>query len=321
MFLKILRFCSRMGTPDISFVIPVYNEQDNIQPLYGEITNVMSRVKKPFEIIFVDDGSNDRTLAVIKGLSAKDGQVRYLSFRKNFGKSRALCEGFSAAAGSMIFTMDGDLQDDPAEVPRFLEKMKEGFDVVSGWKQNRRDPLSKRVPSRFFNKLTEYMTGLRIHDFNCGFKLYTRDAALSLDIYGELHRYLPAIAYWKGFRVSEITVHHRARIAGKSKFGISRLLTGFLDLFTVKFLMAFQDKPAHAFSSVGLLVFGLGFLVGAYLAYENVVFKLPIVRPLLFFSVLAMIVGTQLISFGFISELIAYSNRNKGGSYVREKSR
>ena len=309
-----------MALPEVSLVIPVYNEQENIQPLYKEISAVMAGVKRTYEVLFVDDGSTDQTLAVIKAIRAKDACVRYIAFRKNFGKSRALSEAFPQTRGSFIFTLDGDLQDDPREVPRFLAKMAEGFDVVSGWKQHRKDPLSKRVPSRFFNTLTQLMTGLKINDFNCGFKCYSRDAALSLDIYGELHRYLPAIAHWKGFRVAEIAVNHRPRLAGKSKFGISRLLTGFLDLFTIKFLMAFRDKPAHAFSSVGLLVFALGFAFGGYLAYENIVFKLPIVRPLLFFSVLAMIVGVQLISFGFISELIAYNSRKDPGSFIREQS-
>ena len=306
---------------EISIVIPVLNEQENLPVLYREVSEVMKSVKQPYELMWVDDGSRDQTLAIIKSMHQKDPRVRYISFRKNFGKSRALSEAFSIAQGNIIFTLDGDLQDDPREIPRFLEKLSEGFDIVSGWKRNRKDPLSKRLPSKFFNNLTQWMTGLRIHDFNCGFKCYTREAAQSLDIYGELHRYLPAIAYWKGFRVAEIVVNHRPRISGKSKFGASRLLSGFLDLFTIKFLIAFREKPAHAFSSAGLAMFGIGFLFGAYLTYENFVFKVPIIRPLLFFTVLAIIVGVQLISFGFISELIAYSSRKDWGSCIRERSK
>ncbi|MEK6961390.1 MAG: glycosyltransferase family 2 protein [Nanoarchaeota archaeon] len=310
-----------MPDPELSFVIPVYNEEENIPQLYRELTDVMKSVKRTYELIFIDDGSNDRSMRVIKELASRDPRVQYLSFRRNFGKSRALAEGFPCSRGSVIFTMDGDLQDDPREIPKFLAKMDEGYELVSGWKQRRQDPLGKTLPSKFFNWLTGRMTGIKLHDFNCGFKCYTRDAAMSLDIYGELHRYLPAIAHWKGFKVTEIPIHHRPRVAGKSKFGVSRLLKGFLDLFTVKFLMAFREKPAHAFSSLGMLMFLAGFIAGSYLAYENLVYKAPIVRPLLFFVVLAIIVGIQLVSFGFISELIAYNSRKDLGSGVKEKSR
>lgn len=308
-----------MQEPEISFVIPVYNEQENVLPLYKEISDVMKSIKRSYEVVFVDDGSSDRTLQLIRSLREKDGRVRFLAFRKNFGKSRALAEGFPFTRGSVIFTMDGDLQDDPHEIPRFLEKLSQGFDLVSGWKQHRKDPLSKRLPSKFFNRLTQYMTGLHIHDFNCGFKCYTREAALSLDIYGELHRYLPAIAHWKGFRVAEIVVNHRPRVAGVSKFGITRLLSGFLDLFTIKFLMSFREKPAHAFSSAGLLMFAGGFIAAGYLVYENITVKIPLTRPLMIIVVMAMIVGIQLVSFGFISELIAYNTRKEQDSCVRER--
>jgi glycosyltransferase involved in cell wall biosynthesis len=237
------------GKPDISIIIPVYNEQGNIETLYGQLKQVLLVLGKPYEIILIDDGSTDGTYERLKSIN--DPGVRIFSFQRNFGKASALACGFSMAKGKAIITMDGDLQDDPAEVPRFIEALNT-YDVVSGWKHRRKDPIEKLIFSRIFNALTRGVTGVKIHDFNCGYKAYRGYVVEHLNIYGDMHRYIPAIAYLNGHSVGEIKVEHRPRYSGRSKYGMDRLYKGFMDLITIKFLMTYTRKPMHAFGGVGI---------------------------------------------------------------------
>jgi len=294
--------------PVISVVIPVFNEEGSLKTLYESLTAQLESLGKSFEIVFVDDGSSDRSGEIMKELRRSDRRVVVIRFRRNFGKSAALSAGFSASRGELVFTMDADLQDDPAELAAFLAKLEEGYDLVSGWKFKRRDPLSKRIPSKIFNMAASLITGVRIHDFNCGFKLYRGKVARSLRIYGELHRYLPALAHWKGYRVSEIKVRHHRRSFGKSKFGSSRLVKGFLDLITVLFLNRYIRRPLHLFGTIGSLFCLAGFSIGCYFVYYWLIHKNIGGRlPLLLFAVFLMLSGIQLISTGLIGEMLAGS--------------
>ncbi|MBI4153986.1 glycosyltransferase family 2 protein, partial [Candidatus Woesearchaeota archaeon] len=248
---------------EISVVIPVYNEEPNVAALYQKLTEALEGMTSFYELIYVDDGSRDKTFDVLKELAKKDKHLRVLRFRRNFGKAAALSAGFEAAQGKVVFTMDGDLQDSPSEMPRFLEKLKEGYDLVNGWKVKRKDPLSKTLPSKIFNRLTSCVTGVKVHDSNCGFKAYRREVLDSLVLYGELHRYIPALVALQGFRVGEIPVKHFPRKYGNSKYGVSRLFKGFLDLMTVRYLMSYKDRPLHLFGLIGLVLAFLGSLLGA----------------------------------------------------------
>ncbi len=298
---------------DVSVVIPVRNEEANVRHLLAALRKVLQCFE--YELIFVDDGSTDSTLSVI--LSFKTRNVRVVELRRNFGKAVALQAGFSRASGKYVITMDGDLQDDPVEIPRFLAKLNEGYDLVSGWKVRRKDPLSKTLPSRVFNVLTSVVTGVKLHDFNCGFKVYRREVVKALHLYGELHRYIPALANWKGFRVAEIPVLHHPRKYGRSKYGVSRLFKGLFDLITVRYLTHYSDRPLHLFGAIGLLLFMFGFAAGVYLTYlwffDVVIWN----RPLLILSVLLMILGVQFFFFGLIAEMIATSQ--KVGDVVRKE--
>ena len=294
---------------EISLVIPVFNEEGSLRTLYDALVSQLENIGKSFEIVFVDDGSTDRSGEILKELQSRDRRVVVIRFRRNFGKSAALSAGFSASRGDLVFTMDADLQDDPAELPSFLAKIEEGFDLVSGWKFKRRDPLSKRIPSKIFNLVTSLITGVRIHDFNCGFKLYRGEVARSLRIYGELHRYLPALVHWKGYRVTEIKVCHHKRSFGKSKFGGSRLVKGFLDLITVLFLNRYIRRPLHLFGTMGSLFCLVGFSIGCYFVYYWFIHKNIGGRvPLLLFAIFLMLSGIQLISTGLIGEMLAGSS-------------
>lgn len=288
----------------ISVVIPLKDEAESLAELHQRLRAVFTGLDEPYELIFVDDGSTDASPEILKRLHAEDPRVKVIQFRRNFGKAAALSAGFEQAQGEIVFTMDADLQDDPNEIPRFLEALRAGNDLVSGWKKKRYDPVSKRWPSKLFNRVTSMLTGVRLHDFNCGFKAYRRDVVRQLDLYGELHRYIPALAGWKGFRVGELVVEHHARRFGKSKYGFERLTRGFFDLLTVMLLTKFAKRPLHLFGMLGLLsgLMGSGFLV-----YLTVLWLLghPIgQRPLLTFGVLFMVSGMQLISLGMLSEMI-----------------
>jgi glycosyltransferase involved in cell wall biosynthesis len=305
---------------DISIVIPVWNEEENIRPLCKRLNEVLRRMKKSYEIIFIDDGSTDRTLSAIKSVRSKDRRVRFVSFRRNFGKSAALSAGLSAVKGDFVITMDGDLQDEPAEIPNFIRKINEGYDMVVGWKYKRHDPMTKRIPSKFFNRMTSRVTGLKIHDSNCCFKTMRREVAKNLNIYGELHRYVPALAHWQGYRVTEMKVQHRPRAFGRSKYGMGRLVKGMLDLVTIKFLNSYGRRPMHLFGSLGIASIAVGFLIDLYLVIDKFATGANIGdRPLLLLGVLLMVLGVQFLSLGLLGEMIA-SGSKKDDYRVRESA-
>src|SRR6266480_2915624 len=295
----------------ISFVVPVMNEQENIRPLYDKLSSQLSTLGQSYEVIFVDDGSTDKTFLELKKLHAEhSGIVRVVRFRKNFGKTPALVAGFSRCRGEIIFTMDGDLQDDPEEIPNFLAKLDEGYDLVSGWKYPRLDPLSKTFPSRIFNGLVSKMTGVHLHDINNGFKAYRCDVIEDshLKLYGEFHRFIPVMAQWRGFSVTEIKVHHYPRIYGVSKFGAKRFARGLIDLMNVVFLTTFLRTPLRFFAPVGFWTFLLGVLVDAFVVLRSYFFTHDPIRnhPLLFVGILLMIFGVNFILTGLQSEMIRH---------------
>jgi glycosyltransferase involved in cell wall biosynthesis len=304
----------------ISFVIPVYEEADSLR----ELTLGIREHVRPHahEIVFVDDGSRDRSLEVIKDLAREFPEVRYIAFRRNFGKSAALEAGFQAAQGEVVFTMDADLQDDPAEIPAFLAKLDEGFDLVSGWKKERHDPLGKTLPSKLFNWTARRITGVRLHDMNCGFKAYRQEVVKELSIYGDLHRFVPALASWRGFRVGEVVVRHHARKFGRSKFGLERFLRGLFDLMTVYFLTSYTARPMHLFGVVGLVSSLLGFAGIVYLYALKFIAGVGIgARPLLVISIFLMGAGIQIFLFGLITELIVSQKKRTTPDYsIRERS-
>ncbi|MCD4817715.1 MAG: glycosyltransferase family 2 protein [Candidatus Cloacimonetes bacterium] len=292
----------------LSFVIPVFNEEKSLKILYSEIiANVMNY---EYEIIFIDDGSTDTSFSEMQKLTEIDSNVKVIKFRKNFGKAAGLQVGFSEAIGDVVFTMDADLQDDPKEIPRFLEKLEEGFDLVTGWKEKRKDPISKTLPSKIFNSVVSSSFKLKLHDYNCGFKAYRKEVVKELDIYGEMHRYVPALAQEKGFRIAEIPIHHRKREFGKSKYGIERYLRGFLDLLTVKLVTNYMHSPLYLFGGIGSLFGFAGFLIGIYLTILKYGYHQSLSnRPLLYLSVLLITIGFQLFSLGLLGELMVNQSR------------
>jgi glycosyltransferase involved in cell wall biosynthesis len=289
----------------LSVIIPVFNEQESLQELHSILTQVLTQAGHPYEIIFVDDGSRDGSPEVERELSKADEHVTVIQLLRNFGKAAALQAGFEIAQGEIIFTMDADLQDDPLEIPNFLQKIEEGYDVVSGWKKVRHDPLDKTLPSRVFNWITSRLSGLKLHDFNCGFKAYRRRAVKDLNLYGELHRLIPVLLFKKGFRVTEIPVHHQQRKYGRSKYGWRRFLTGFLDLATVLFITNYNLRPFHLFGLIGLGVAGVGVLIDLYMTVLWFQGVRPIGdRPLLMLGTLMIVTGVQILVFGLLSEMI-----------------
>lgn len=294
----------------LSFIIPVFNEEKSLERLYSEILENIEN--KDYEIIFIDDGSSDNSFNIMERLAKRDKRVKIIKFRKNFGKSASLQTGFENAKGDIIFTMDADLQDNPTEIPEFIEKIEEGYDLVTGWKKNRKDPISKTIPSKFFNFITSVSFKLKLHDYNCGFKAYKKEVINEIDIYGEMHRYIPAIVHTKGFKVTEIPVEHRPREFGKSKYGVERYLRGFLDLLTVKLLTSFTHSPLYLFGRIGSTFSIIGFLIGLYLTIMKYAFHQPLYnRPLLFLSILLIMVGLQFFSIGLLGELIVNQSRDK----------
>lgn len=302
----------RSGWPvvsSLSFVIPVYNEEGNLSELHRRITEVMASVGLPYELILVDDGSKDGTWNIIRQLRSEDDRVVALRHRRNFGKARALSLGFSIATGSAVITMDGDLQDDPNEIPKFIETLNDGYDLASGWKQRRQDPLGKTAPSKVFNWTVRKVTGVQLHDFNCGFKAYRIDVARTIRLYGELHRFTPVLANAEGFRIAEIPVKHHPRTWGQSKYGWSRLVKGFLDLLTVFFLTEYRQRPMHLFGLPGLLSAMIGVIIGLVLTFERIVLDHQIgTRPLLMLSVLLVVLGAQFFGLGLLGEFLAHGN-------------
>jgi len=304
----------------ISIVIPLYNEEDALRPLYAELKKALKNYSTDYELIFVDDGSSDKSLSIIKEFARTDNKIKYISFRANYGKSAALQMGFKHSTGDAIVTMDADLQDDPTEIQNLLRKLEEGYDLVSGWKKKRYDPFIKRISSRFFNFVTRVLTRIKIHDFNCGLKAYRKDVVHSINVYGELHRYIPVLAKWKGFSVSEIIVKHHPRRYGKTKFGISRFFKGFIDLITVIFTTRYIKRPMHLFGFVGLLAAFAGFAVSLYLTYEKFILGIGINnRPIFFLGILLIIVGIQFFAIGLIGELIVHTNQNEKEYVIKEK--
>ncbi|HLC67140.1 MAG TPA: glycosyltransferase family 2 protein [Candidatus Nanoarchaeia archaeon] len=305
---------------DLSVVIPLYNEAENIRPLYERNAAVLPKLGT-YEIIFVDDGSNDGTWQQITALHRKDKHVRGMKLRRNFGQTAAMDAGFHAAQGKIIVAMDGDLQNDPADIPRLLAEIGQGYDVVSGWRYPRRDPLMKRFFSRGADKLRRWITGEKIHDSGCSLKAYRRECFADLELYGEMHRFIPALLLWKGFKIGEIKVTHHPRLHGKSKYTITRLGKGFLDLLVVKFWMQYSARPIHLFGGLGLMTFFLGFLSGVYLTYQKFVLHQSIAgRPLLMLTVLLLVLGVQFIIFGLMSDILIkvyFTGKNK--SYSIEK--
>ncbi len=290
----------------ISIVIPVMNEEGNLPELYRQITASMDNVGRPWELIFVDDGSSDGTWRLIESLRATDERVVGLRHRRNFGKAQALANAFQVVRGDLVITMDGDLQDDPAEISRMIAHLDEGYDLVSGWKQNRQDPWGKTAPSRLFNWTVRSVTGVKLHDFNCGFKIYRREVTDTIRLYGELHRFTPVLADAEGFRVAELPVVHHPRTWGSSKYGFKRLIKGFLDLITVFFLTNYRQRPMHLFGLPGMIAIGLGVIIGLKLTFDRLVQDQQIgTRPLLLLAVLLVVVGTQFFALGLLGEFQA----------------
>lgn len=314
--------------PKISLVIPVYNEKDSLETLYAEIKGTAQQHDLDLEVVFVDDGSRDGSWEVIRRLADNQDAVHGIRFRRNFGKAAALSAGFRKAHGEIILTVDADLQDDPAEIPRFLEELQKDKDVISGWKKVRHDPWHKVLPSRIFNWLVSKTTGVRLHDHNCGMKCYRAEVCREVRLYGELHRFIPVLAAARGFRVGELVIQHRPRRHGHSKYGIRRFLRGFLDLITVKFLTGYNRRPQHLLGGLGLLSFFLGALGMAYLAVTWILTAVELAnfpplhqRPLLLYAVAGLLLGAQLFSIGLIAELMTdYLTRDQDTYSIAEQT-
>lgn len=307
--------------PHLSFVIPVRDEEKNLTELVREILNATKKLKKSYEIIFIDDGSIDQTYRVIMSLARRNKNIKGIRLRGNFGKSIALSIGFSRAKANTIFTLDGDLQDNPKEIPLFLKKIGEGYDLVSGWKKKRYDPFTKTFPSKIGNYITRILTGVAIHDLNCGFKAYRKAVIQNLNLHGELYKFIPIIAYKQNFKITEVIVDHRPRIFGKSKFGWERNLKGILDLITVIFLTGYLRRPGHFFGTIGFAFFVPGFVIGLYITYLRVTLGTIDYRyPLMFLGALLMIVGIQFISTGLLAEMIENSKPSQNlDNFIIEK--
>ena len=291
--------------PSISIIVPVLNEEGSLDKFYNETTKSLNEYSN-WEIIFIDDGSDDESYNIMRKLADEDNRVSIIQFFKNFGKADALSEGFKQANGDVVITIDSDLQDDPAEIPRLVEKIKEGWDVVSGWKKDRKDPISKRLPSKLFNMVTRFLTGIKIHDFNCGLKAYRRKVVKSIDIYGGLHRYIPAIAGQKGFSITEIAVNHRPREFGETKYGGNRLFHGFFDLFTMLFTGKYFDRPLHFFGSIGLVFIFISTISEVYPIYDKIANGTPFQKhfALIVFGAMIFGLGLWFFSIGLLGELL-----------------
>ncbi|MGB0744413.1 MAG: glycosyltransferase family 2 protein [Opitutales bacterium] len=304
-----------VDVPLLSFVIPLYNEEETLVSLYDKIDSAITEYQlRNFEVIFVDDGSTDKSWSVLEGLKAEHPEaVKALRFRRNSGKAAALFAGIAETTGEIVITMDADLQDDPEEIPAFLTKLEEGYDCVSGWKQLRKDPSGKTLPSRVFNWATRAASGVRLHDFNCGFKAYRADAIKSIDLYGELHRYIPVLLAAEGYRIAEIPVKHHRRTHGVSKYGWTRLIKGGLDLVTVVMLTRYLKRPGHFFGGFGVLIGSIGLLILIYLSIDKLVLGSGIGhRPLLQFGILLAIFGAQLVTTGLLGEIIIHYSNSRG---------
>ncbi len=300
--------CISKGDHDIylSIVIPVYNEKTSIAFLYDELTSALEKIDKTYEVILVDDGSRDGTFEELLKLHEKNCDFRIVRFRRNFGQTPAMAAGFDISRGEIIVTLDADLQNDPADIPLLLEKIEQGSDIVSGWRTNRQDKaLSRRLPSVVANKLIGFLTGVRIHDYGCTLKAYRSEIIKNIDLYGEMHRYIPAVASWLGVTVSEVSVNHRARKYGKSKYGISRTIRVILDIIFIKYMINYSQRPIQIFGLIGLITGGIGSILTLYLIIMRLFFEQALsARPLFTLSIFMIFIGVQLITMGIIAELI-----------------
>ncbi len=304
---------------NISIVVPLYNEQESLRRLYDSVADAVRPMGREWEIIFVNDGSTDGSLDVLRSLHSEHGNVTVISLGRNLGKSAALAVGFREATGDAVITMDADLQDDPAEIPSLLARLDNGYDLVSGWKKERKDPLSKRLPSKLYNWVTGRMSGVRLHDMNCGLKAYRREVVKTIRVYGELHRYTPVLAHFAGFRVTEIPVTHHARPYGRSKYGPERFARGLFDLVTILFLRRYVTRPLHLFGMVGGVLFLGGFAVGVYLTVLKIMGEAIGRRPLLTLGILLMVIGVQIVSVGLVAEMLANMGGEQMSYPVRER--
>lgn len=305
----------------ISVIVPVFNEEENIEKLHAEILRVLQKMSQPFEIIFVDDGSTDGSWKKIEQVSLVNQNTKGIRLRKNYGKSAALQTGFDMVVGDVVITIDGDLQDFPNEIPDLYKMITEDdYDLVSGWKKKRFDPTSKTVPTKLYNWATKKVSGIQLHDFNCGLKAYKKEVVKNIDVYGEMHRYIPVLAYWAGFtKIGEKIVQHQKRQNGTTKFGAERFMHGFLDLISIGFMTKFGKRPMHLFGMMGSLLAVIGIVIAARLIYLKIVFGVVgmTARPLFYFGLLAIIIGTQLFLAGFISELIVRHSPEKNKYQIK----
>ena len=305
----------------ISIVTPVFNEAENLHILYKEIVNALNGRYDNYEIIFVNDGSNDGSIEKLKELSVIDKKVKIVNFRKNFGQSSAISAGFDYSSGEIVVTLDADLQNDPADIPVIIEKIEEGYDIVNGWRKNRKDKFfSKRLPSFFGNKLVSFITGVKLHDYGCTLRGFRKEVVKNMKLYGAMHRYIPAFASRLGIRSVEIPVNHRKRRFGKSKYGLGRTFRVILDLISIKYLLSFSNRPLQIFGSLGLLMMGGGVLSGIYITYEKYALGASANRPLLIFTVLLIFLGFQIITLGLLAEMLTriyHEGLNKNSYTVR----
>ncbi len=302
-------------TLDYSVIVPLLNEEESLPELHRQLTDVLSKLSDKYEILYIDDGSTDNSNSVLQSLKQNDPKVKVYNFQKNYGKAAALDLGFTDAQGGVVITIDADLQDDPYEIPKLVNKLDEGYGVVSGWKKKRKDPLNKTLPSKIFNFVASILTGIKIHDFNCGLKCFRNEVVKNINVYGELHRYIPALAYFEGFRIGEVEVLHHPRRYGKTKYGLARFFYGFFDILTVIFVTKYTHRPLHLFGFVGLFIFFLGFGVNSYL---TIIWFYGVgigQRPLLFLGILLTILGIQFISIGLLGEMIVNFSKIEKKSY------
>ena len=307
----------------ISVVLPVYNEEDNIIPLFDELQPVLNSIARPYQVIFINDGSEDSTLDKLKELKQRDHNIDIIDFRRNFGQTAAMSAGLDHAKGDVVITMDADRQNDPADIPKMLKEIDEGYDLVCGWRHQRQDGfLLRRLPSILANKLISSTTDVRLHDYGCTLKAFRHEVAKGIRLYGEMHRFIPAIASWMGVRISEIKVNHRPRVAGTSKYGISRTFRVILDLITVKFLLSYSSRPLQFFGWFGFISGGAGFILGAYLTIQKLFFDTSLAnRPMLLLSVLLIFMGLQFVTVGLLAEMHTrtyHEAQNKPTYVIRE---
>ena len=310
---------------DLSIIIPLYNESESLSELSSWIANVLDNSELDYEIIFIDDGSTDNSWEKIQSLQLDNKNIKGISFRRNYGKSAALNVGFSSSLGEVVITMDADLQDSPEEIPELYKMIiVDGFDIVSGWKKNRKDPISKTIPTKLYNAVTRWVSGIKLHDMNCGLKAYKKQVVKNIEVYGEMHRYIPLIAKWAGFQnIAEKVVHHQARKFGVTKFGLERFIFGFLDLFSITFIGKYGKRPMHLFGTLGTLVFIIGFVFVFYIGIDKIFFnktgKLIANRTEFYIALTSIIIGVQFFLAGFLGEMLSRNSPNRNHYQIKDK--